>query len=272
MENKHILVTWDFSSVSDYALQHAIRIATPLNARVSLIHITKSLKEAETATKQLEIVAAESLKKYGYKPELIVREGNIFTTISEVADSVDAFMVFMGTHGMKGMQKITGSWALKVIAGSKMPFVVVQTPPEEALIGKLAFPVDFKAEDKQKAVWAVFLAKHFGTKIYLYKQNSDDAVLKNRIYSNVVFTKKVFESQGIAFEEIEAPAHSNFADETIKFAKSIHANAIMVTTTNDPGIQDYMFGATEQEIIGNKESITVICVTPKDYGKLPSFN
>ena len=37
----------------------------------------------------------------------------------------------MGTHGMKGMQKLTGSWALKVIVKSKVPFIVVQDPPAD---------------------------------------------------------------------------------------------------------------------------------------------
>ncbi len=40
-----------------------------------------------------------------------------------------ALMVIMGTHGIKGLQKYTGSWALKVIIGSSVPFLVIQDKP-----------------------------------------------------------------------------------------------------------------------------------------------
>jgi nucleotide-binding universal stress UspA family protein len=57
--------------------------------------------------------------------------GTIFNTIGKYASDTDARMVIMGTHGIKGMQKLTGSWALKVIVKSKVPFLVVQDKPSE---------------------------------------------------------------------------------------------------------------------------------------------
>ena len=59
-----------------------------------------------------------------------ISKGSIFTAIAEYANEKDASLVVMGTHGMKGMQKLTGSWALKVIVKSKVPFIVVQDPPQ----------------------------------------------------------------------------------------------------------------------------------------------
>jgi len=43
---------------------------------------------------------------------------------------IGALMVVMGTHGIKGMQKLMGSWALKVITSSKVPFIAVQDTPK----------------------------------------------------------------------------------------------------------------------------------------------
>lgn len=271
-KSKRILVPWDFSSVSDYALQHAIKISGIIDGDITLVHITKKEKDNEEAEKRLKLVVDESDKRFGCKPDVLVKEGSIFTTITEVIDSTDAFLVVMGTHGMKGMQKITGSWALKVIAGSKAPFFVVQTPPKESQLINIAFPIDYKAEDKQKASWAVYLHKHFGSKIHMFKQSNSDAAITKKINSNVVFAKKAFDNQEVPYDEIDAPKEKDFSEATIDFAKSIKADAIMLTTTKDPAIQDFMFGATEQKIIGNKEDIAVMCVNPRESHKLSGFN
>lgn len=270
--SKRILVPWDFSSVSDYALQHALKIAQIIQGDITLVHITKKEKDNEAAEQQLNVVVQDAEKKYSYKPDVLVREGSIFTTITEIIEETKSFLVVMGTHGMKGMQKITGSWALKVIAGSKAPFFVVQAPPHEHQLKNIAFPIDYKIEDKQKSAWAVFLFKHFGSKIHIFKQHHSDSAISKKIHSNIIFTKKAFDNQDVLYDEVEAPADKDFSDATIDFAKSIKADAIMVTTTKDPAIQDFMFGATEQKIIGNKDNIAVMCVNPRETIKLPGFN
>lgn len=270
-DNKTILVPWDFSSVAEYALQHAIKASKVINCTITLVNITKKDKENDEALEKLTVVANDSEKKYGIKPEIIVREGNIFTTISEVADEVKAIFVIMGTHGMKGMQKITGSWALKVIAGSKMPFIVVQRPPKDEQLADIVYPVDHKIEDKQKSIWAVYLSKYFKSKMHLFIEKTDDSIFTKKIQSNVLFTKKVFESQGIEYTETSNAIDTNFADATIEYAEKINANAVLITTTNHIDLQDYIFGATEQKIIGNKEGMAIMCVNPRD-GKLQGFS
>lgn len=270
-DNRTILVPWDFSSVAEYALQHAIRASKIINCTITLLNITKDGSENAESLEKLAIVADDSEKKYGVRPIFLAREGTIFTTISEVADEVKAIVVVMGTHGMKGMQKITGSWALKVITGSKMPFIVVQRPPQDEQFADIVYPVDHKIEDKQKSIWAVYLNKYFKSKMHVFVEKKDDATLSKKVLSNMVFTKKVFESQNIEYSETECPIDANFAEETLKYAERIKANAILITTTNHIDFQDYMFGATEQKIIANKEGIAVMCVNPRE-GKLQGFN
>lgn len=270
-DKKTILVPWDFSNVAEYALQHAVRASKIINCTITLVNITKKDTENADAEAKLKVVAADAEKKYGTKPIAIVREGNIFTTITEVADEVKAILVIMGTHGMKGMQKITGSWALKVIAGSKMPFIVVQRPPQDEQLADIVYPIDHKIEDKQKSIWAVYLNKYFKSKMHLFVEQTDDTIFSKKIQSNVVFTKKVFDSQGIEYSEEGNLLNSNFAEATVKYAEKINANAILITTTNHIDLQDYIFGATEQKIIGNKEGISVMAVNPRD-GKLGGFS
>ncbi|HRS18365.1 MAG TPA: universal stress protein, partial [Bacteroidales bacterium] len=104
-KEKTIIVAWDFSNVAEYALQHAIRFAQKIESRVVLLNIVDDDKEIENVSNQLNIVVEDALKKYNFKPDYLVKEGSIFTTIKEVANELDALFVFMGTHGIKGLQK-----------------------------------------------------------------------------------------------------------------------------------------------------------------------
>ncbi len=51
------------------------------------------------------------------------------------------------------MQKFTGSWALKVIVGSEVPFIVVRDKPHhQEKIRNIIFPIDFRSENKEKVI------------------------------------------------------------------------------------------------------------------------
>lgn len=268
--NKTILVPWDFTNVAEYALQHSIRAAKAIGCTVTLLHITKKEKEIAEAQEKLTSISEESEKRFGLKPDALVREGSIFSTIAEVASEVQAIFVVMGTHGIKGMQKITGSWALKVVASSKVPFIVVQKPPKDEQLSDIVYPIDHKTEDRQKTVWALYLNKYFKSKILIYLKQSTDAAFAKKISNNLLFTKKMFDNQGIDYEVQEAPVDTDFSESTIEYAEKINANAILITTTKSIELKDYMFGATEQKIIANKEGIAIMCVNPKE-GKLQGF-
>ncbi len=268
--NSPIVVPWDFSEKAEYALQHAIKYAQIINHEIVLLHIVKKAKEVEPAAKELEKKIATI--DTDVVIHALVKEGNIFTTITEVVNDLKAVFAVMGTHGLKGLQKIMGSWALKVITGSKPPFIVVQAPPKEKDLHNIVVPIDFKIENKSKLNWINFLSKLFKTKIYLTYVDDPDRIAKKRILSNIKVAIEFLDIKGIEYEIHKLPKH-DLAAESIEFAKSIDASMIMVTTTKNPKTLDYMFGADEQMIIANKYEIPVMCINPRDdLTKFQSFN
>jgi nucleotide-binding universal stress UspA family protein len=135
-ESKIIIVPWDFTHISEYALEYAINAAHALEKEIFLLHIVNkeaTEEQEKEALKKLEKQAGEILQKYQIQVQPVVRKGSIFNVISDYASEVKAALVVMGTHGVTGTQKITGSWALKVIIGSKVPFLVVQEKPGTAV-------------------------------------------------------------------------------------------------------------------------------------------
>ena len=178
----------------------------------------------------------------------------------------------MGTHGMVGMQKYMGSWALKVIVKAKMPFIVVQEPPaDQGKYHNIVFPVDFKVENKEKLNMAIFMGKYFDSKINMLVAVTKDKSLSRKTNTNLNFAVKYLIQNNIAYEVHEVP-NRNFAQQTIEFSQKINADLILIMTTKNITMADYMLGAQEQFIIANSSRIPVCCVNPRvSFAKVGQF-
>jgi len=276
-ERKSIMVTWDFSAVSYNALKHAIKLAHILKNNVLLFHIVKDPSEEASASKKLEETAEEIKKDLGEEVSYKVHPGNIFNEIADFASKEENNINFvvMGTHGMKGGQKFFGSWALKVVAGSSVPFIVVQDQPmDKERYTDIVFPIDFKSENREKLQWAIFLGKYLNSKIHLYKAPVVDKSLQKKVNTNLNFAVRFLIQNNIEYE-IHTSAKSGsgkFQKELLAFCKKINADLILITTTKHITKVDYIFGAKEQYLLSNSERIPVMCVNPKsNFAKVGQF-
>ncbi len=270
-ERNTILVPWDFTTVAEYALQHALKIAKQVNNEISLVHIVKKESEIRDATKKLNETAEQTFSDHQIRPKVLIKEGTIFTTIGETADEVHANLVIMGTHGIRGMQKLTGSWALKVIISSKVPFIIVQEPPEKDSFDKIVLPINFKKENKENVVWINYLATYYKSNFHILKAHHTDPLFKKGVESNIIFLKRFFDGRNINYEISNAEGKKDFAKETIEFATKIDAALILTMTTKGIGLADYVLGANEQYIIANSAKIPVMCINPRPPKNVGGF-
>jgi nucleotide-binding universal stress UspA family protein len=262
-EKNLIMVTWDFTEKSLFALKHAVNIAHIIKSEVALAHIVKKESEAIEAEKKMKESVSEIFPDSPVKFKYIVREGNIFHTISEIATEINTLMVVMGTHGIKGMQKFMGSWALKVIASSKAPFIVVQDSPRTEVFKNIVIPVTYRREIKECISWAHFFSRMFNTKFSIVRAKYSDSNFKRGVESNTYFLSKYFTTKNIRFDIKMSEGEGDFGNETVNYATQIEADAILVMTTRDIGFADYVLGPQEQYIIANSERIPVICINPR---------
>ncbi len=265
MESKKqiILVPTDFTPVAGYAIAHAVKFSKILNKEITLLHILRKDDDLQAAEQKVKAQADETFKTYKIQPHTIIREGTIFSTIGEVSNELNAELVIMGTHGMHGLQKITGSWALKVTVTSKAPVIIVQEAPKRDTIERLVFPVDFKKENKEKIGWGCFIARLFSSKILVLKPTFKDKGFIMGILTNMRFTEKYFKNKEVDYEIFTAEPKKNFADQTIEFAMKTEADMILIMTTKAINYTDYIIGASEQHIIANEAKIPVMCVNPR---------
>jgi nucleotide-binding universal stress UspA family protein len=226
---KIILVTWDFTPISQNAFQHALKIAKTVDNDIRLLHVIKSndpvlKKKAEDRMKKEAFNLSDEC---GISVGAVVLDGTIFSQISKyTAENEDIAMVIMGTHGIKGQQKYFGSYALRVIIGSPVPFIVVQDKPEDMeRFGNIVFPIDFKSENKEKLQWAIFLGKYFNAKVHLYKSPVTDKSLAKKINTNLNFAIRFLIQNNLDYEIHTSGKTNNFAKEMLSFSKEVHAEA-----------------------------------------------
>jgi len=257
-----IIVTWDFTILSEYALDAAIKLSEKTNDKIQLIHIIDKDSEKTAKEKLLKSVCKEVSEKYQKDIQYIVQKGTIFQTINHITEKENASLVVMGTRGIKGLQKFTGSWALKVIEGSKVPFLVVQDKVTNNKDLRIVMPFDFKKENKEKLTWVNYFVKHYKSKIYIFSKKYKDSSLVNKLNSNITVAKAFFKKENINFELIETSSSSKFEEEIIRFSGSVTADIIVLTTTRIINKAAYILGLPEQHLIANNAKIPVLVVNP----------
>jgi len=150
LKNPIFLVPTDFSEVCANAALRAASLAKDFSYKVVLLHvidkntlseIKKENRGMDWVNEKLQELANSLISEFVIQVETLAREGDIFSTIAEVAEELNASLIFLGTHGKVGMQKVTGSFALKVVTSSEIPTIVVQKRPFGKGIAKIVMPI-----------------------------------------------------------------------------------------------------------------------------------
>ena len=259
-----VLVPHDFSTVADCAINHASKIANSFDGEVHLLHVVSKQKEVEAVKEKLTKIAEKAEKTTSASFHVIVRIGNIFEDIGDVASEIGAGFIVMGTHGAKGMQKIMGSYALRVISHSKVPFVIVQNkdPKDTETYDDIVVPVDHSDVTKQKLTVAANIATHFGSKIHLFYEDLKDEFLKKKLDRELSFAKNYFLEKKIAYTLNQADSEGSLKSQLIRFAARIDADLIAVVNTQEGALLPDFFGSEEQVVIANEAEIPVIITNP----------
>ena len=258
-----IIVPWDFSQVAENAFQHAVNISKALNREILLLHVVTEERDAGSKKGEMEASSEKLGKEYGKKPHTTIVAGSIFHAIGETAKELKAEMIIMGTHGVKGAQKLFGSRALKVVVSSRIPFLVVQDKPAKEKIDTILLPIDFKSENKEKANWIYYLARNFGAKFIIFKSKSKDKGFKRKTLSNIKYVETFLKGHDIEYEIVTSSGKQSFKKEIVSFAKEHEADLVLVMATRDIKWVDYLLGAPEQYIIANPEGLPVMCMNPR---------
>lgn len=124
-----ILCPIDFDDGSMQALDVAAKLAQESDATLYLTHVvfgalTKPVEESNRV--QIEKIARQHLGS-AVRREIVIRNGEPAAVILAAAESLEADLITMATHGRKGVAHLfLGSVAERVIRESKQPVLIVR--------------------------------------------------------------------------------------------------------------------------------------------------
>lgn len=265
--NNIILVPTDFSEVCNNAMNQAVEAAKFLNYKIALLHIIdkntraqlkKEGESEDSISTRLEKLSADISASHGVEVDTIAREGDIFTTIGEVAGEIGANLMYLGTHGKAGIQKLTGSFAIKVVTSSPVPVVVVQKRPFAKGYKKIVLPITSDAGPWEKTRWAAFIAKNFQATIIVYRLEGSG------LDETVKIITGHFDKENISYE-IKTAESGSFSKHVLGYSTSINADMIMIMTNPDKSFTKFLLGSYDEEMIFNAAQIPVMCINPRKY-------
>jgi nucleotide-binding universal stress UspA family protein len=273
MSKKVILVPTDFSKVGQSALNHGIGVAKSSGATVNLLHVVEKAEHIDEAREKLAIAKKMAKEDYGFDIETTARHGSIFEDIGDLADELNATLVIMGTHGMKGLQFITGSRALRIVTSSQTPFIIVQ----EKGIGPngyddIVVPLDLHKETKQKLSLVCDMATYFNSRVHIIVPGEKDEFLKNTVHRNLKYAESFFDENGIPHtSKVSEKGSDDFDEAVIKYAVEIDADLISVMNIPEISLANLVGGHYVQNIITNKAQIPAMVLNPKSTGNVSIF-
>lgn len=182
-----ILVTTDFSEVSDRALDYAIALARRYDARIYLAHVITpdpfQFAEPQLAQATYEKVrqAAEegitdiliSGKLRGVPHEVLMEEGNVWPVLEKLIAEHEIDLVVEGTHGRGNVQKmLIGSVAEEIFRQADTPVLTIGPAvkgekQKEVALTNILFATDFGSGAEKAAAYALSLAQEHSAHLTL---------------------------------------------------------------------------------------------------------
>lgn len=182
-----ILVTTDFSEVSDRALDYAIALARRYDARIYLTHVITpdpfQFAEPQLAQATYEKVrqAAEegitdiliSGKLRGVAHEVLMEEGNVWPVLEKLIEAHEIDLVVAGTHGRGKVQKLLiGSVAEEIFRQARTAVLTVGPAvkgegAKEIDLKHILFCTDFGPGAERAAAHAFSLAQEHNAQLTL---------------------------------------------------------------------------------------------------------
>jgi nucleotide-binding universal stress UspA family protein len=262
------IVPHDFTEAGDAALFNSFFLAKPRKAEIKLLHIVSDKSKGAQAHKKLEDIIAKHKEAAGdLKVTPLVKVGSIFEDIGGIAEENEAKLIIMGTHGAKGMQKLFGSYAIKVVTSTSVPFLVVQKDKKVMDdIKSIVVPIDLSKESLQIINTAGDVARMFGAKIHVVGEKQSDPRLAQQIKIRISIVKKEFEEKNVDSEVHVLEGSKSYQHKIMQFALENKSDMIAVAYYNSslfPQFDSYF-----QSLISNKENIPCLIANSKLLSKL----
>ena len=285
-----ILVPIGFTNQSIVALRQAVIVAKHTNSELFLLSVVemptalqKIFSDYEEKQKQFKDKLRENLVELSNKycegvsnVKCLVSSGKIYEEITDVAESVGASLIVMGTDGTPKdiKKKFIGSNANKVVRSAPCPVITIKGKSISDSCDLIALPLDLNKETREKVTNAIQFARLFNSEIRAFSVSytNDDEATKNKLNRTLSQVSEFITSKGIkcSTELVEISSSASFSGSTVKYTEDIYADLIMIMTKGEENLDLNFLGSNARKLI-NKSDIPVMSIRPAAKKDTSSF-
>ena len=283
LNTNKILVPVDFSETSYRAIKHGAFIAQFLKGEVILTHIIRTsiyldmilpvlhMEDLSGVTKlvqeKLEGFADEIRKEYGIKVSTIVSTGKVSSEVVNLAKESDAGIIVMGTQGYSAAEEfLLGSNAYRVISKSKIPVMTVRKNTDKLGYQNIVLPIDSSEHSRQKVNTTIEFAEKFSAKLHVIGVlGNDEKSYEPNMHTIVSQIAELAKAKDVSVDTKVCYAN-NRAHQTLKFAKTVHADLIVTMTDQNAEVSSLLLGTYAHQLI-NLSKAPVITFPPESHNE-----
>ena len=261
MSKNLYIVPYDFSPVSEKAVEYALFLGSHIATEIRLVHLATDKAKGMARVADLEKVKDNLKVPSTVEVTTLVTVGDIFSDIGKIAKKEKAQLIIMGTHGMRGFQRVAGSHAMKVITSSEVPFLVVQKDTVIKEIENIIVPVDLTKESLQIVSIAGDMAKIFKSKVHVLAEEQTDEMLNTRIKNRIGIVSKEYEERSIDAKMVFLKSSGGYGKKIMHFVKNNNGGLIAIAYHSESLLPQ--FDSFAQNLITNKPGLPVLIVNSK---------
>ncbi len=263
-----ILVPTDFYGSSDRSINMAIELAKKFDSEILLLHVLTdetylSQHRAlinEEVDRRLQAIHSKIVDAGIQKVTEVIRKGNKYHAINELAEEQEVNMILMGSGemGTKGNAHI-GTTTKRVIETSSKP-VWVTTAHSSETIESIICPVDLSAPSRRALGNAIHLARNFEVKLTILHVMESHNDLPDGLEiqleetgnsvqqdNDLVNFLEEFDFHGVNWEK--KIAHGKPANEILKTLESHGpATLLVMGTTGKTSFSKFLVGSVTEKV------------------------
>lgn len=249
----NLIVGFDFSKGSAYAVDLSIDIANRLELDLRLVYVME--KDEDEAPVRAEIErrnAGVAHLLHGIKMDYVIRKGKVPEELCKQAEEDDSQLIVVGTHGMSGFSKNwIGRNTYRTISDAKCPVLTIREDFNfNKKLEQIIVPLDNTSETRQKLPIAVKFARAFDSTLVLVGlYTSDSADIRNIVRSYVHVAGTYLTKEGIRHKNVFLKVPSNLTVTTLEYAEKIQADMIIIMTEQESSLNSFFKGSYAEQML-----------------------
>ncbi len=260
----NITVIADDSAFGRTAARHGVQLAEVFQASLTVFanfgfHLPdKTSKPEEKFVDELQNIVLNA------KNGQVITDYVFPETLFRYAEEHNMAMFVIGVDKTKKEGFFNVKKAIKLIRQSRFPVMTVTTDHTDTTCYKhILLPLDIERQNKEKALWAGYFSRFYGSGIHILYPKYKDEGLAKLVNDNVAFVEKLYENLEITYEKHETQPQSYLDAYALEFAPQVKAGASVIMMTRYYTLGDVLTGPRERKIIGSSE-LPILCINQRD--------